>query len=46
LASLNPLYGLVEHRGEREQFREWLTEDERKILDRAIKYYEDLIKQE
>jgi len=46
LASLNPLYGLVEHRGEREQFREWLTEDERKILDRAMKYYEDLLKQE
>lgn len=46
LTSLNPMYGLVDSRGEKEQFREWLTEDENKILDRAMKYYNELIKQE
>jgi hypothetical protein len=45
LGSLNPMYGLVEKRGEREQFEKWLTEEERQILDIAMKYFENLIEQ-
>lgn len=43
---MSPLYGLVEdekdNRHELEQFKEFLTSDEKRQLDKAMKYYQDL----
>jgi hypothetical protein len=45
LASLDPLYGLVDKKNEKQQFYMWLTEDERETVKRAIKYYQSLVNQ-